>query len=164
MSIYNHPRASVIPAELCRLALRTGDELDRALMLNLLFDFDPRVVRQLVSSKHVSQWTSDLVDQLTELGNQGDYFESVEGVELDDPSIPEGFDQWSSEAERMISVAGRFFRSWGRAEPRELAELVRLHETIERPMEPPEPDGDDDDRPTAQASAYWTLERIFEDL
>lgn len=151
-------------AELCGLALRTSDELDRALTLNLLFDFDPRAVRQLISPKNVSQWANDLVDRLEELCSQGDDFESIEGVELDDPSIPEDFDRWSREADRMVLVAGRFFRSWNRAEPKELAELVRLHETVERPMEPPEPEADDDERPTTGASEFWTLDRIFEDL
>ena len=77
--------------------------------------------------------------------------------------MPERYDEWESECGKWIEAINTFCRWTGLPRPDQLERLEEVRISAERPSEL-EPDELDDDDYRPRPTAFWTIERMFEDL
>jgi hypothetical protein len=71
------------------------------------------------------------------------------------------YETWYTEAGNLVMLAHELYRWAPFPIPDELGKLEELIATVEPP---PEPEPDYDDWHSGSGEAYWTIERMFEDL
>jgi len=123
-------------------------------LFTLIKKFEPLVARQKASPSVINQLKSVLEEEIALMATQGEGF-----GELDDP---DEYDYWHGKATEVAHAAHEFVKSYGTQKVEGLPELDELLQSVERPHDSDE--DENDDRDWTEPGAYWTVERIFEDL
>jgi hypothetical protein len=151
------PILSYGPA-LCTLAIKEAPTLSAIHLANALGRIDPRVLRQRIRHQDLENWSDAIVEVLRESIGIGEH------TKADSDATPDDYDDWRSHTRAVLRIADDFYE-WAKLDPpEELQDLDRLLSTVQRPEAPEEQEPDLPTTADERDSAYWTLERIFEDL
>ena len=159
LSLYLLPPARLdFAVELCRDAVADKFQMGAILLANALSEIDLRVLHQLVPMRTIERWSSALIEELSDKCSVGDSIDQESWQ-------PDEYDEWLKESNRLVFIAGAFYRWCGVEEPEEMIRLGELMVVVERPVEPDVfLDEDHEVSRIPTASNYWTFERMFEDL
>jgi len=153
LSAYSDPPIRLsFTGGLCDKIQRTSVESVR--LFTLIKNFEPLVARQKASPSVINQLKSVLEEEIALMATQGEGF-----GELDDP---DEYDYWHGKATEVAHTAHEFVESYGTQKVEGLPELDELLQSVERPHDSDE--DENEDRDWTEPGAYWTVERIFEDL
>jgi len=153
--------------ELCSAAISAESMMGGIRLVNALSAVDIRVVRQLVPRQKIKEWLAVLTGRLEDECATGDEIQTYNDDEPFDPhafSDCPNYEDWLSTSENAIDATTDFC-DWSDCEqPEELSQLKRLLNTVDTPTDRSAPEEDREYVRVASPSAYWSLERMFEDL
>jgi len=131
-------------------------------LINALSEVEPRVVRQLVSTQKMAEWSTLILSSTKEQSESGEAIQY--GNDHREPVSPDDYEEWSNESERIVERATQFYEWSGGQEPEALNDLRQLLESVERPADPEDDQAEEPKQPSSvSSSSFWTLEKIFED-
>lgn len=123
---------------------------------------EPVIISQVVTGRLLRSWNDYIIETVQNLIRNGEDLSQPQDDEDEPCPDTDEYSTWFDEVEGAMTLAEEFYE-WSRLErPDEIGELEQLKESVELPSEPDQNEDDDDRRTPPQA--YWTIERMFEDL